>query len=429
MIRVLLFSAIIGMYSAGLAQTQLSVQGAGRKFPVAMPVLCNGGTQGTTPQDIPKLITRDLDLSGFFDIIPQKSHIEAQGKCNIEGGIAYTDWSVIGVEGLVKGVVEEANGRLRVRLFLHDVQKQEVVLGKEYEVEPGQFSKAAHKFANEIMKFFTGEYGVFGTQISFSGRVGRFKELFVMDMDGSNIKQLTNERALAISSSWDPTASKIVYTSYRSRVPDLFIYDLASKLTKQITRGSDLEIGAHFSPDGRTLAVSRTDGNDSNILLLNLDGTTASRVTPPNRAIDVSPVFSPDGSSILFCSNRAGGPQIYKMGRDGSSPQRVSFVSSNYCTSPVWSPKGDKIAFVCRADGNFQIFVSDADGGNPLQLTSMGSNEDPDWSPDGRYLVFATTSMGPNFQLAMMRADGSNIRELTKSRFGDYEPSWAPVLP
>src|SRR5690606_39003067 len=120
-------------------------------------------------------------------------------------------------------------------------------------------------------------------------------------------------------------------------------------------------------------------------------------------AIDISPDWSPDGSRIVFCSNRAGGPQIYTMNADGSNVKRISFVSSNYCTSPSWSPKGDKIAFVCRADAGYNIFTANTDGSQPQQLTSVRSNEDPDWSPDGRYIVFSSNARSGVFNISIMR--------------------------
>jgi TolB protein len=115
------------------------------------------------------------------------------------------------------------------------------------------------------------------------------------------------------------------------------------------------------------------------------------------------------------------------MGIDGSNQKRISFVASNFCTSPAWSPTGDKIAFVCRADGKFQIFVSDVTGENALQLTSAGTNEDPDFSPDGRYVTFASTYFGGPYSIAIMRIDGTSIKQITKSRAGDHEPTWGPL--
>jgi TolB protein len=113
----------------------------------------------------------------------------------------------------------------------------------------------------------------------------------------------------------------------------------------------------------------------------------------------------------------------------GQGVRRISFVSSNYCTSPVWSPRGDQIAFVCQADGGHQIYVIAPDGSGAKQLTHGKRNEDPSWSPDGRYLVFATTAFGNNYDLALMLADGSNSRRLTSGVGDDTDPAWSPLVP
>ncbi|MEZ4754572.1 MAG: hypothetical protein R3A13_09755 [Bdellovibrionota bacterium] len=412
-----------------LAQTDIYVRGSGKLFPIALPRLCTQGDAVDESKMIADVIARDLDLSGFFEVLNPNSYIETPGKCSGQTGFAYTDWSVVGAEGLVKGEIEGTGSSLTVRLFLHDVQRQKVVLGKEYQAHPSQVRALAHKFANEIMKFFTGIPGVFGTQIAYSGRVGRFKELFVMDMDGSGAKQITDDKGLAISASWSPAGNSLIYTSYRQRVPDLFTVDLSSRKINQFTSGVELDIGAKYLSDGSAVIASQTIGGASDIILYNTSGKILKNLTRQNGLIDVSPSVSPDGSSVAFCSNRSGGPQIYVMSLDGSNSRRISFVSSNYCTSPTWSPTGKKIAFVCRAEGGHQIFTTNPDGSQPLQLTSFGNNEDPSWSPDGRYLTFATTfGKGGVFNIAMMRDDGSNIRQLTYSRTGSYQPSWGPLL-
>jgi TolB protein len=395
-------------------------------IPLGVPQLCVRTEENGPEVTIPTTVRRDLDLSGFFEILDPKGYIESPGKCGGPEATTFSDWTVIGAEGLIKGQVSIDRGRIQAQLYLIDVQKQSVVLAKQYDGEFNQAKMIAHRFANEVMKYYTGIAGVFGTQISFSSRVGRFKELFVMDMDGSDIRQLTSERGLALSSAWSPSGNQLVYTSYRNRTPDLFLIDVDSGHARQITRSTELEIGAHFLNENQ-IVFSRTEGNESDIVVMNTDGSGMRKLTPPNRAIDVSPVPSPDGSRIVFCSNRGGGPQIYVMGVDGSSPQRVSFGASNYCTSPAWSPMGDKIAYVCRADGSFNLFVANPDGSNTVQLTSSGSNEDPEFSPDGRYLTFATTAFGGGFSVAIMKTDGTSMKQVTKSRGGDFEPAWGPM--
>lgn len=249
-----------------------------------------------------------------------------------------------------------------------------------------------------------------------------------MDMDGTAIRQLTDDRGIAISSSWNPEGTGLVYTSYRRRVPELFFIDSLSRKIKQLTEGPMLDLGGQFSADGQVILASQSTGTQSDIVLLNRDGSLRRKVTNSFGVIDVSPKWSPDNREIVFCSNRAGGPQIYVMDVEGRGARRVSFVNSNYCTSPAWSPDGGRIAFVCRAEGNFQIFTARPDGTNPLQLTSYGSNEDPEWAPDGSFLVFATTfGKGSLYSIAIMNPDGSNVRQITKSRTSDTDPAWGPV--
>jgi TolB protein len=421
-----LISLLCVAASSASAQTDLYVRGAGRLIPIALPQLCNQGEEGDPATEIPSVMRRDLDISGYFEILDPKGYIESAGKCGAPEATAFSDWSAIGSEGLVKGKVSLQGGRVIAQLYLLDVQKQQVVLAKEYQGDAAQSRMIAHRFANDILKYYTGFPGVFGTEIGFSGRIGRFKELMVMDMDGSNIRQLTNDRGLSMSPSWDPSGSRLVFTGFRNRIPDLFMMNVGSKSVRQVTRTTELEIGAHFLGNDRLL-VSRTEGSDSDIVIMSTDGTIERRLTSPNRAIDVSPVPSPDGRQVVFCSDRSGNPQIYTMGIDGSNQKRISFVASNFCTSPAWSPTGDKIAFVCRADGKFQIFVSDVTGENALQLTSAGTNEDPDFSPDGRYVTFASTYFGGPYSIAIMRIDGTSIKQITKSRAGDHEPTWGPL--
>lgn len=425
----LLAATLIFGTTLAVAQTDIYIKGAGRLIPVALPQLCLQSGDPDATKEIPRIIQRDLDLSGFFEVLDPNSYIESPGKCAPQESTVYSDWTVLGTEGLVKGVVQSSAGRIKIQMYLHDVGKHGVVLGKEYEGGSSDIPKIAHKFANEIMKFFTGEYGPFGTQISYSTKIGRFKELMVMDLDGSNARQITNERALALSSSWSPDGTRLVYTSYRNRIPDLFVIDIDSRRVSQVTQSTKLELGGKFTPDGRSILASISDGDESQIVIMNLNGQITRKLTDSNGIIDVSPHWSPDHSQVAFCSNRAGGPQIYTMNADGSDVKRVSFVTSNYCTSPSWSPKGDKIAFVCRAESGFQMFVVNVDGTSPIQVTSFGDNEDPDWSPDGRYLVFATTfGKGRSTSLALMHSDGTSVKQLTSGRVGDSQPSWGPRL-
>lgn len=407
------------------AVTDIMIQGAGKRFPIAVASICNQTSHKLEPD---KTIISNLDVSGYFNVLNPDTYIEAKGKCDNQN-FAYSDWSVIGAEGLVKGEATGSGSNMTVKMYLHDVARQGVVVAKEYKIShPSQITTVANRFSNVILEYFTGTAGFFGSQIAFSGKVGRFKELFLMDANGTNVRQISNDRGLVLSTAWSPTGQDLVYTSYRNRAPDLFRYSLSNRRLIQLTNGNALEIGGQFSPDGNTILYSRTRGSAADLILADLGGRTIRNVLVEGGIINVSPSWSPDGSEIVFCSNRSGGPQIYKMSASGGNIKRVSFVSSNYCTSPAWSPKGDKLAFVCRAEGRFQIFVSDADGLNAQQLTTYGHNEDPSWAPDGRYIAFASTfGSSKIFNIAMIKSDGTNLKQLTFSNSGYTDPSWGPI--
>src|SRR5262249_12623750 len=142
---------------------------------------------------------------------------------------------------------------------------QKAVLGKRYEADSRDYSKLAHRFANEVIRYFTGTAGIFGSPIVFVSRVGRFKDLFEMDLDGSNLRQLTRERGLAVSPSFSSDGSSVLYTSYRTRRPDIWLLPLAGGAPRQITNRDGLEVSAKFLKSGSGFISAATFDGASNI--------------------------------------------------------------------------------------------------------------------------------------------------------------------
>ncbi|MGA1191346.1 MAG: hypothetical protein ACO3XO_03585, partial [Bdellovibrionota bacterium] len=210
--------AICIFVNVGNAQTDIFVRGSGKKYPIALPIMCSSQGELAEATLIPKAIMKNLGTSGFFDVIDPKAYIETPGKCTeTPTAFAFSDWSVIGAEGLVRGAIQQSGNRMTVQMYLFDVQRQQMALGKEYEGEPEQFRDIADRFSNEVLQYFTGTAGVFGSKIVFASRVGRFKELFKMDVDGGDVRQLTDERGLTIAPAFHPSGQQLLYTSYKKR--------------------------------------------------------------------------------------------------------------------------------------------------------------------------------------------------------------------
>jgi TolB protein len=411
-----------------LAQVRSTIIGPGvKRFPIAVSPLKDAAPPGSTDR-FDRVLARDLELSGLFRVLPADTYIEnAQTSAVTADAINFENWSVIGALALVKGAAERRGDELAIEARLFDVAERRQLAGRRFRGRPADEGRMANRFADEIMQYLTGERGPFDSEIAFlSTRGGRFKDVYVMDADGLNVRRITTNNTLNLSPSWAPDRRSLILTSFLHGNPDLYSVATGGGRMTKLSSLHGLNLGGRWSPDGRRIAVTLEYDGNPEIALLNADGSLLRRLTD-HWAVDVSPSWSPDGQSLAFCSDRSGAPQIYVMDANGGGIRRIS-TSGSYNTSPSWSPKGDRIAYSSRIGGRFQIFTVKTDGADVQQVTSGGgSNEDPIWSPDGRYLVFSSTRRGAA-KLYLSDAAGSNQVQLTDGNGSDTSPSWSSWL-
>ncbi len=401
------------------------------RYPLAVSPLKNlgpGEDAKKLSEGIADTIVRDLNLSGWFKVLDRSAYLENPQSSGVSlGSFDFKNWSVIGAEGLVKGTFELQGEELTVELRLFDVYQNKQIVGKRYAGLAKDFRRIAHRFADEIILQFTGVQGVFNTRIAYvSTGGGRFKEVYVAHLDGSEKVQVTNNRTINLSPSWSPDGRSILYTSYKDGNPNLYLFDLFAGKDAKFSSRTGLNLGGKWSPNGKFVAVTLERQGNTDIYLLDTAGSVKQRLTD-YPGIDVSPSWSPDGQSLAFVSDRSGSPQIYIMEVESGKTRRLTF-SGSYNTSPDWSPKGDKIAYTSRVGGRFHIFTIGVQGGEPQDLTpSSGDNEDPSWSPDGRYIAFSSNRRGP-YNIYIMQGSGENQQRLTASGGDDKNPAWSPRL-
>jgi len=145
-----------------------------------------------------------------------------------------------------------------------------------------------------------------------------------------------------------------------------------------------------------------------------------------------TPAWSPDGRKLAFVSQRDGNSEIYVMNADGSAQENLTRQPASD-SHPSWSRDGRRIVFVSRRDDNSEIYVMNADGSGLRNLTRTPSDDlDPSWSPDGRAIAFVVqcvprrpcaTAYGT--YLYVVNADGSGLRRLKTPRTQVLNPSWS----
>jgi len=146
--------------------------------------------------------------------------------------------------------------------------------------------------------------------------------------------------------------------------------------------------------------------------------------------------FPGENGRIAFDSDREGGdPDIWTMNPDGSDPLNLTADSAGADFGAAWSPDGRRIAFVRDTDGpegpdDFEIWLMRADGSGQKQITDNPEYDlDAAWSPSGRRIVFQRDPDGDgpiDGEIWVMRADGSGERQLTDNEVEDNEPAWSP---
>jgi len=418
--KVFFLFVFVMFETSALGQIRIDVpEPGGAGLPIAISPLLQsmGGSENRRlGEEFADVIARDLDLSGLFRTIDRSAYIEGPERIRLED-INFQNWTTIGALAVAKGGFFLEGDELTVEVRLFDVAQQKQLGGKRYRGERGDMRRMAHRFADQIMLFFTGELGPFSSKIAFVSTRGggRTKELFVTDLTGVEVVQVTRDRGLNLGPSWNPTGTALTYSSYKQGGPYPYRLDLINGQTTRLY--SMVGYSSRWSPDGSMVAVAMEQQGNIDLYLISPEGRLVRRLTE-NSDIDISPAWSPDSRQIAFCSNRGGKPQIYILDVGSGRVRRLTF-RGDYNTSPAWSPKGDRIAYTSRA-GGFHIMTIGVEGGDPQEIAA---GEDPAWSPDGRYLVFSSRG-----RLRLASKDGVSIKQLTGGGGDDTSPAWSARL-
>lgn len=217
--------------------------------------------------------------------------------------------------------------------------------------------------------------------------------------------------------------------------PDLIIAPQWSSDGKQIVMGVGLFTAFLDFAAGNRKPVDAVNGGGQ-VAIINDDGS-GFRVLTSGANNNAFPSFAPDGKHLVY---RTLGPEGFGLRIMSLADHSTTRLTTEWDNFPLWSPKGDRIAFVRRnSAGDFQIFTVHPDGSNLKQLsTTHGNDAHLAWSPDGEHLLFATSRMGfkdealytdapqPYGEIFAMKADGTDVQQLTDDQWEEGGPAWLP---
>jgi Tol biopolymer transport system component len=234
-------------------------------------------------------------------------------------------------------------------------------------------------------------------------------------------------------------SGSMAFVSERDGNSEIYSMNLDGSDLKRLTNNPDNDTEPAWSPDGKRIAFVREHGYESSVYVMNADGSNV--VLRSTDRFSTSPAWSPDGKKIAYAGLVNGQYAILITDVDGvwDSPVAVGHPTG-WNAEPAWTPDGKRISFTSdyyAYDFVYDMWIMDADGSNIAPLL-VGNLFYPNeryyyqgaWSPDGKKIAtvvctYAWDNCYPESQVAIANADGTGLRVLKQSS-GFSHPSWSP---
>jgi Tol biopolymer transport system component len=286
------------------------------------------------------------------------------------------------------------------------------------------------------------------SEIVFTVHKDGWNEIWVMDDDGSKRRRLTDPKPSGSNAAgnlnpvWSPQGDRIAFvgsgdaTDRDENLLELYVMDVESGETRQLTENASRDADPTWSPDGKRIVFVRadywaTENVETSHRVIEADGSGEETLAQADQGVFLgSPSWSPDGKQIAYTRASFAGQRLeltlHVMRSDGSNAMQIA----RQAAQPAWSPDGKHIAFVSIADQQFgEIYVADANGRNATRLTTSKKANDtaPAWSPDGKQIIFSSDRSNPKedeIELYVMPASGGAPKRLTRNEVLDLDPDW-----
>ena len=276
-------------------------------------------------------------------------------------------------------------------------------------------------------------------------------EIYVMNPDGTQPINLSDDPGSDSGASWSPDGTRIAFVSRRDGDSEIYTMDADGSNQTNLTRREGSDYFPVWSPDGNQIAYMSNRGGgivldvdpkivpstNFEVYVMDADGTDKVNVSD-HWAWDGNPSWSPDGDRIVFETARDEGngvllielvlllgAEIYVVDSDGTGLTRISNHPADDAY-PTWSPAGDRIVFQSNRDGDWEIYTMNPDGSGQTRLThNPASDAFPGWSPDGDWVTFHSQRDG-NTEIYRVSPLGTGLTRLTSDAETDWGPSWSP---
>lgn len=396
--------------------------------------------------DLNKILGFDLNHNSSTVVVkktPTSDKLASSG--NQLGNIQ--DWKSQNVSYVVKGTSKQKN----LSLLVLNVKTGNLKLTENVTLS-GNLSedrRLIHKLSDSLHKALFGTDGIALTHILYSVKLPpkdgkEISEIWEMDYDGANARQLTKGNGYCISPAYLPPkpgylSGGFMFVSYQIGQPKIYMASFKDSKTQRLTyvRGNQL-MPSMSKQRNKVAFICDITGNPD--LFIQPFNPESGAVEKPYQAFSAkqatqgSPAFSPDGKQIAFVSDKDGSPRIFVINvpEAGTSLKDVKATliskQNRENSAPSWSPDGTKIAYCSRTKGERQIWMYDFTTKKEKQLTQgPGHKENPSWAPNSMHLVYNSSDSNSS-ELFLINLNQPESVQITTGKGEKRYPNWEPRM-
>ncbi len=272
------------------------------------------------------------------------------------------------------------------------------------------------------------------SQIAFTANVNGKKEIYLCDLDGSNLIKKTNFKSITALPRWSPDNRYLVYTVYGKASTNIFQTDLKTNKHRVLSHYRGMNTGAAFRPVGDAIVMTLSKGNNVDMYWMDLNKLGKLGRLTKSSSIESSPVFSPKGTEICYVSSQVSSsgkvstPRLYLMNASKLTTKPL-FADRTERVSPDWSKTSGMLVYAKKMGRQYAIAICDPEnpaGTETIITKTAGHWEDPSWAPDGRHIV-CTRDLGGDKSLYIVDTLYKTTRKINLSLKKCSSPSWSNI--